>query len=123
MSFKDLYREKIKREYCGIDLAKLNKKKPKINVCNNRDFYSSFTYKTLIEQNKHLPFFKRIKNEFHYFNDKQIGVAIRWLYRGMTFDEAMNKASYEYEKQQRFMDKAIIANRRREWNNSHKIKL
>lgn len=48
-------------EYCGIKLANLDKYNPKIKVCNGHDFYSCITYKNLIEENKHLPFFKIVK--------------------------------------------------------------
>lgn len=117
MSFKDLYKPKV--EYCGIDLASLDKKRPKIKVCGGYDFYSSFSYKVLIEKNKHLPFMNKVKEEYPFLGDKDLGSLIRWLYRGMTLEQAINKVVFDFNRIMNFVERAEI----RKVNGKSRIKV
>ena len=90
-------------EYCGIDLAKLDKYNPKIKVCSGYDFYSSITYKELIEKNKHLAFYKVIENKYKFLTKQEIGSLIRWLYRGLSLEKATNKVIKDHKKAQSYI--------------------
>ncbi len=105
MSFKDLYEEKIL--YCGVELSSLDKYNPSVKVCNGHDFYSSISYKKLIENNKHLPFYSFIKENYSFFHDQQIGILIRWLYRGLTLELAIRKVRNDYEITQKCIKKSV----------------
>ena len=63
----------------------------KIKVCNKRDFMSTKLYKSLIQENKHLPFFEEIED----YTPKQQGTIIRWLYRGLSLIQACEKVKEE----------------------------
>ena len=76
-------------EYCGQELNEVGKQYS-AKVCNGRDFYSSIAYKKLIADNKHLPFFEPTQKK-NYFTDPEMGILIRWLYRGMTLKLAIWK--------------------------------
>jgi hypothetical protein len=100
--------EELKREYCGLDLAKLNPKSKKIKVCNGRDYYSRFSYKELLERNGHLPFLKKVKDDNPELKDIHLGILIRWLYRGMTLEQAVAKAKKSFGIEENFKRRCQI---------------
>jgi len=74
-------------EYCGTKLSEIKDLK-KIYVCNGNDYLSQISAKELVKKNKHLPFYKNLRKGISI---KMQGVLIRWLYRGLPFDRALDK--------------------------------
>jgi len=79
--------------FCNTDkeASELNTKELfKIKVCNGWDNLSYISYKVLNKEHKHLPFFNKINKRFM---PKDCGTIIRWLYRGLTLEQAIKKVN------------------------------
>lgn len=72
-----------------------------IKVCNGYDSLSKFNYHKLIDDNKHLKFFNKIKN----YQDKDKGVIIRWLYRGLSLQQSIDKMDQEIQRREKFINR------------------
>ena len=77
--------------YCNSDkeAEDLNLKEVyQVRVCDGYDDLSKVTYKELIEEHKKLPFYKKINTRY---GPKDRGTIIRWLYRGLSLEQALQK--------------------------------
>jgi len=76
----------------AIDLNIKELYQPK--VCDGYDELSKINYKVLIEKHKHLPFYKKIAKRYP---PKDRGSIIRWLYRGLSMEQALQKIEKQRE--------------------------
>lgn len=64
-----------------------------IRVCGGYDSLSCIKSKQLIEDNRHLKFYKLI-SEYRIIDQ---GSVIRWLYRGLTLEQALAKVNHQIQ--------------------------
>ncbi len=69
-----------------------------IKVCDGYDDLSEVKYNELIENTKHLDFYKYIDR----YHPQDQGSLIRWLYRGLSLNQAIAKIEYKLENSFRF---------------------
>ena len=78
--------------YCGVDKEPedlLHEDILDLKVCDRHDTLSNMSYSVLIETHKHLAFYGKIK----HLPKINKGVFIRWLYRGLSFNQAKIKVN------------------------------
>lgn len=73
-------------------------------VCNGYDELSKYSYKVLIEKHKHLTFYKKIEKRYP---PKDRGSIIRWLYRGLSMEQAIQKMEKQREIRTTCVNKAL----------------
>lgn len=93
--------------YCNSDkeAPQLNVKEVyQVRVCDGYDDLSKINYKSLIEEHKDLPFYKKIEKRYP---PKDRGTIIRWLYRGLSMEQALQKIEKQREIRTKCVNKAL----------------